>query len=129
MSNDGGDEFLNNVWKLLTKLPKNTALNEQIESCKGPWAELLDGSCHYKLLYSLEILENLTFRDYNPDTQVQDIKTLNFRDTQWSTQFIQSQGYKHLLNILQHSSIQVLKTNLNVRCLNSLMKILVFYLL
>lgn len=68
------------MWELISKLPINNEVKDQVKQMKQSWKSLLDDT-FYRSLYNIQIVSDLTFSD-----------------TEWSKKFIESGGLKCLIS-------------------------------
>eukprot|EP00742_Colponemidia_sp_Colp-10_P004877 GILJ01005210.1.p1 GENE.GILJ01005210.1~~GILJ01005210.1.p1 ORF type:complete len:2590 (-),score=405.82 GILJ01005210.1:174-7943(-) len=105
------------VWDLLTRLPTNTKTKETLytltPNSKGhvDWDQLLDPVSVHKLLYCLQIVEELSLQEGKKD--------------EWCDRFIALGGAVHIYSILMATNMDdILLNPLTKMCVGILMKLL-----
>mmetsp|Transcript_9591 Transcript_9591/g.9231 ORF Transcript_9591/g.9231 Transcript_9591/m.9231 type:complete len:440 (+) Transcript_9591:490-1809(+) len=112
--------LIEQTWDLLTKLPVNAKLQEELKELSlvandpSGWSQILDSSSTFKLLYSLKIVNSL-----NQNAKQNDPATIY-----WRALFVKLGGFKHLLNTFLNLNIQQIETNLTLKCIELLITIL-----
>lgn len=122
------------VWKLLNEIPVNQEMMESIRTLRIPegynepqWDSLLDPTCMYKLLYTLQIVNSfITPTDHTPTPQ-------ELQDRQhWRTRFLELGGFNHLYNVLLNTShIHLLagdQQQNNAKCLGFLLNVVKLFI-
>ena len=104
--NLGVYEITTQSWALLTQIPVNKRLYENIRALNidepAQWDEILDPRNIYKLLYSLQILNSLIC---SPDSDALSEGEIQER-LEWRLRFIEKGGFEHLFRILIQISVE-----------------------
>lgn len=122
------------VWKLLNQIPVNQEMYENIRTLRiiegynePQWDSLLDPSCMYKLLYSLQIVNSFI----SPSDHTASTQELEERQD-WRKRFLDLGGFKHLYNVLLNTShIHLLagdQQQNNAKCLGFLLNVVKLFI-
>ncbi|CAG9332998.1 unnamed protein product [Blepharisma stoltei] len=102
----GNSAINSQIWILLNKIPVNQEMYEgiktlkvHIETAEADWNSLLDKSCMYKLLYSLQIVNSFILL---PEDSTQTHEEIEERQS-WRAKFLDLGGFHHLYSILMNS--------------------------
>ncbi len=122
-------------WELLTSLPRNARMEEDIKNIAigGPedWNRLLDSASVHRLLYSLQIVEDmlrepepLLASDPDPAAAVKTVDQAELRES-WNAEFLRKQGGNHLFQCMIGMPMQSIAQPLTRKCFALLMRVII----
>ena len=118
-----GTIYGDSLWQLITSLPRNEKISKSILELKVPsenkeeyWNKLFDSSSTHKLLYSLQILEELLANEEIPE------KTREIN--KYFDDFTKKGGLNHIYKAFLNLPIGHLSQQLSRQCYSILMKLI-----
>ena len=125
------EAVIRDTWRLLMLLPVNADIKAQVHSLGGTlegdgtldWNSLLDRHALLKLLYSLQIVDELVHQGEDVSTSDQE------RQRVWCDKFMSSGGFQHLYSILMEANVEEMVSGpLSKKCLSLILKLVNFFM-
>jgi len=115
------------IWNLLNKIPVNQYMFENIKKLnivnQEDWDRLLDSSCMYKLLYSLQIVNSFVSGSESNSSP----EEVEERQA-WRTKFLELGGFEHLYNILMSAKLSQNSQDCTAKCIGLLLGVLKLFI-